>query len=282
MRNLVSRRLTMIVLLFIAGAVIAQFVAFGVLAILGQDGFMKYGQLISYPIMFIPPMIYNAKVSRKGRFFGEEGYDLDNSNFAPTGFPGCALLVSLGTMALAFIVEPVTGLLPDMPENLKKAMSMLLDGPLWISVLCVSVMAPFFEEWLCRGTVLRGLLCRMKPAYAIMLSALFFAVIHLNPWQGIAAFSLGCFFGWVYYRTGSLKLTMLMHCVNNTMSIVAAKVFGSEVETFRELFTSDFRYRLAFICCAAMLALIIRSLRRISPEVLRKGKGVEFTDIDNA
>jgi len=281
MKDSVYKRLTMIVLLFIAGAIIAQIIGFAILRIMGQDGFMKYGQLITYPIMFIPPMIYNAVKSRQGRFFGES-YDLDSNNFGPFGLAGCAVLVSLGTLAIAAFTEPVTALLPEMPDYLKEAMESILDGPVWISFLCVSIFAPFFEEWLCRGTILRGLLCKMKPVYAIMLSALFFAIIHLNPWQGIAAFTLGCFFGWVYYKTGSLKLTMLMHCVNNTFSLVLSRIYGSDIETMKELFDSAFIYWIVIVCCVLMFVLIVKSLNRISPEGLSKGKSVEFTDVDNA
>ena len=41
--------------------------------------------------------------------------------------------------------------------------------------------------------VLRGLLGhKVKPVWAIVISAAFFAIIHLNPWQAIPAFLLGC------------------------------------------------------------------------------------------
>ncbi len=61
-----------------------------------------------------------------------------------------------------------------------------------------------------------------------MISAVFFAVIHLNPWQAIPAFLLGCLFGYVYYRTGSLKLTMLMHFANNTFALAVAHIDAFE------------------------------------------------------
>ena len=74
--------------------------------------------------------------------------------------------------------------------------------------------------------ILRGLLyeSKIKPFWAIVISSVFFAIIHMNPWQAIPAFILGCLFGYVYYKTGSLKLTMLMHFANNTMALVAARI----------------------------------------------------------
>ena len=75
-----------------------------------------------------------------------------------------------------------------------------------------------------------------KPIWAIFWSAVFFAFIHLNPWQAVPAFVLGCLFGYVYYKTGSLKLTMLMHCVNNTLATLLSRIPGmGEAESFMDV-----------------------------------------------
>lgn len=273
MERNIYRRVINVILLFVAGCLVAQLAGVLIIRLFGEEMFMKYGMLVSYPLMFIPAMAYNAAESRKGKFFGR-GYDLDNNHFEPLDFSSCAILVSLATVATSFITDPVTEMLPEMPQNLKDTMENLIDGPLWVAVLSTCVLAPFFEEWLCRGTVLRGLLAKMKPVYAILLSALFFSLIHLNPWQGIPAFVLGCLFGWVYYRTGSLKLTMLMHCVNNSVSVLVSRIFGSEIESFRALFESGLNYWAVYVSFALMLALILKSLSRISPEGLDKGESI--------
>lgn len=269
-KDKIYNRLLGIILFFILGAVIAQIVGVGLLSLFGRGFFDKFGQMITYPLMFVPPMLYNYSASRKGKFFSR-GYDLDNNHFEPLGFTACAILVVLATISLAWITDPISSLLPPMPFWLQEALTTVTGGPLWITLLCVSVMAPFFEEWLCRGTILGGLLCKMKPVWAIVLSALFFALIHMNPWQGIPAFLLGCLFGWVYYKTGSLKLTMIMHCANNTLSVLVGYFAGSEVETFRQLFPRAMLYTIVFASFALLLVLCVRSLDRISPKGLDKG-----------
>ena len=35
---------------------------------------------------------------------------------------------------------------------------------------------------------------------------------------------LGCLFGYVYYKTGSLWLTMIMHCANNTLAVIISNI----------------------------------------------------------
>jgi membrane protease YdiL (CAAX protease family) len=128
------------------------------------------------------------------------------------------------SIAAAVIIEPAGMLLPEMPEELKNILESLVEGPIWVSFISVSIFAPFFEEWLCRGVILRGLLNKTSPKWAIVISAIFFAFIHMNPWQALPAFLMGLIFGYVYYKTGSLKLTMLMHFANNTMALVLSNI----------------------------------------------------------
>jgi membrane protease YdiL (CAAX protease family) len=174
------------------------------------------------------------------------------------------LVASIATIAAGFIAEPINALLPEMPELLKQALEQATEGKLWVSILSVSIFAPLFEEWLCRGLVLRGLLQKMTPASAIGVSAVFFAVLHMNPWQAIPAFILGLLFGYVYYKTGSLKLTMLMHCVNNTLALVLARIPSlSDAETFMDVM-SPWAYVCIYIACVLFLAAAIITFRGIS------------------
>lgn len=270
----IGRRLIWIVLWFVVGAIASNILGAILMVIFGQDFFTTYGNLLAYPLMFIPAMAYNYTTSRKGKFL-PGCIDLDNDNFYPLGLAKCAGLVSLATVACAFVIEPSVFLLPEMPEFLKTALESLLNAPLWVTLICVSVFAPFFEEWLCRGTILRGLLSRMKPASAIALSAVFFAFIHLNPWQGIPAFALGCLFGWVYYKTGSIKLTMLMHCVNNTLSALLSRVPGLEdAETFMDVFSNNWLYMLVYVAMMLALILCVKSLCRIDEKALGNGESI--------
>jgi membrane protease YdiL (CAAX protease family) len=139
----------------------------------------------------------------------------------------------------------------------------LTEGPLWVAFLSVSVFAPLFEEWLCRGLVLRGLLRKFNPASAIMVSAAFFAILHMNPWQAIPAFLLGLLFGYVYYKTGSLKLTMLMHCVNNTLALITSRIPSlTDAETFMDIM-SPWAYVCIYIASGLFVAAAIITFKGI-------------------
>lgn len=215
----------MLLVMLLLGAVLGNVVILVLQKTLSATFAADYGMLISYPLMFIPAMIYASAKSRSNELFDEDTpLDVNCSGTTGKGI-ATAFAVSAATIAAALLCDPIVLLLPEMPESLRAVFDNMMSGmPLWATLLSVSVFAPFFEEWLCRGMILRGLLDRMKPVWAIVISALFFALIHMNPWQAIPAFLLGLLFGYVYYRTGSLKLTMLMHCVNNTFSVLISQM----------------------------------------------------------
>lgn len=247
--------------LFILGSLLGTLVMGG-LKIFVPELPDYYGLLISYPIMFIPAMLFASAKSRLDENFTPE-VRVDSNNFGRLGGLAIALIVSVATIAAAFMTDAINHFMPPMPDYLEQALEGTLNAPLLITLISVSVFAPFFEEWLCRGMILRGLVRKVGPTGAIFISAAFFAIIHLNLWQAIPAFLLGLLFGFVYYRTGSLKLTILMHCVNNTMAALLSKVPALEdAKSFVDVF-SPWTYAGLFICSAAFLAATIVVLMNI-------------------
>lgn len=240
-------------ILFLVGILLGAIVVAALQFCISPDFATKYGMVIIYPLQFIPIMLYASVQSRRNEGFEKE-VPLDSCNFGGRRGWSMALIVSVMTIAAAFVTEPVSMLLPEMSEEMKQTMDLLLKGPVWITLLSVSVFAPFFEEWLCRGIILRGLLDKVSPAWAIVISSLIFGLIHMNLWQAIPAFLIGCLIGYVYYKTGSLRLTMLMHCVNNTLSVIVSKIPAlEEVEFFSDIM-SPWAYVLVIILFAVALA----------------------------
>ena len=241
--------------LFVAGALLGNLAVLALTKVFGNAFAADYGTVISYPIMFIPAMLYASVQSRLNEHRVKE-VSLDAGSMG--GIRHIFVAVT-ATIALAYIAEPVIELLPPMPEWLEKAMKGLIENtPVWIALISVSVFAPFFEEWLCRGIILRGLLAnRMNPTSAIVVSSAFFALLHMNPWQAIPAFLLGSLFGYVYYRTGSLKLTMLMHCVNNTTAVALSKISAfKDAESFMDLL-SPWAYWCIYAACIVIVVCTI-------------------------
>ena len=251
--------------LFLLGALLGNVVILG-LNFISPEFAETYGTVISYPVMFIPAMLYASVRSRLDDNGYNQGLPLDQSRFGRLGGLRMGVIVSIATIAAAFMTDAISSVMPEMPQFLQETMEKMMNGPLWISLLSVSIFAPLFEEWLCRGLVLRGLLTNMKPAAAIAISAAFFAVLHMNPWQAIPAFILGLLFGYVYYRTGSLKLTMLMHCVNNTMAVILGRIPAlKNADTFLDMM-SPWAYVCIFIACLAFIGATVTVLQGIPQE----------------
>lgn len=260
-----------LLLLLLAGAMIGNFVVLALNCIPGSEGLDSYSMLISYPVMFIPALVYASAKSRYNQGFDmEQPVSIDRNNFGKAGFPALAVSVIIVTFAAGFIVDPVSKLLPPTPEWFDRMTEQIMVGtPLWATLLSVSVFAPVLEEWLCRGMILRGLLTRMKPGWAMVISSLFFALIHLNPWQALPAFLLGMLFAYVYYRTGSLKLTMLMHCANNTLAaLLGQNEAFREIDSYSEVIPLPL-YIAAAVICAVIVAVFLLTLRKTVPPVFR-------------
>lgn len=251
------------------GFVIAQFTGAAIMLAMPSIR-LEVLQLVVYPLMFVPAMIATRSVSSRNEFF-TDGYALDSRHFGRGGIMAAAALCCLGTAALAFLSDSLQSLLPPMPETLQKALEQMTGGNVIICFISVSIFAPFFEEWLIRGMILRGLLnCRRRngktgysPAVSILISSFIFALIHANPWQAIPAFLLGCFFGYVYYKTGSLKLTMLMHFFNNTIALVLTNVLtDKELVDWTTVLPAG-TYAAIAVVAAAIVAAAVLYFRKI-------------------
>jgi hypothetical protein len=62
------------------------------------------------------------------------------------------------------------------------------------------------------------------------MSALLFALFHLNPWQFPATFMLGLFLGWIMIRTNNIILAILGHSIHNFLVLLSI-TFWEEIHS---------------------------------------------------
>jgi len=127
-------------------------------------------------------------------------------------------MVVVMTIAFSWINSEVTSWVP-MPQFLEDLFKTMLEPNIW-GFLTVAVAAPILEETLMRGIILEGLLKNYNPKKAIIWSALFFGILHLNPWQFVAAFIIALGIGYLYWKTRSLALCIFIHFVNNATAFL--------------------------------------------------------------
>ncbi|MBO4557711.1 MAG: CPBP family intramembrane metalloprotease [Bacteroidales bacterium] len=181
---------------------------------------------LMYAVSMVVPLLwaYIAHKRNAARGLGYVPVDEPRSGGFKSMLP-VFLLVILATPFLGALLEPVTSLFP-MSDFMKEVFEKMLDTSRPVDTfISVSILAPLCEELLCRGIICRGLLSRGKPWFAIVFSAFIFALLHGNLQQGITAFGLGIFMGWIYYKTHSLWTTIAIHFVNNTLSQAMMYIF---------------------------------------------------------
>ena len=164
------------------------------------------------------------------------------------------------TFALSIISESICSLIPmpDFVERLfNEAVSLDFAG-----YLTVGIIATFLEEWLFRGIILAALLRRYEPRKAIIWSAVIFGIAHLNPWQFIAAFIIGCVMGWLFWRTCSIWIGIFMHWANNTVGFLLGYLSGDMNTSVSDYFGGAINYAIVLIVCVIVAVGCIKAVQK--------------------
>ena len=83
-------------------------------------------------------------------------------------------------------------------DGFEQVAEALYGGSILIEFLAIVIAAPLVEELLFRGLVYQRIRVLTGAKTAIILSALYFGIYHMNVVQGIYAFLLGILLAWVY------------------------------------------------------------------------------------
>ncbi len=94
-------------------------------------------------------------------------------------------------------------------------------------MLTAAVAAPLFEEYLFRGFLMPSLTRYLPPWQAIIWSGVIFAAAHLSLSELLPLAVLGVILGYVYYRTGNLWASMLLHSLWNGGSLLTLYLLAS-------------------------------------------------------
>lgn len=84
-----------------------------------------------------------------------------------------------------------------------------------VGLICLGLISPACEELLFRGILYNLLRRRMKLQGAMLFSALFFGIYHMNYVQGVYGFLMGLLMVYAYEYFGSFKLPLGVHILAN-------------------------------------------------------------------
>lgn len=213
--------LTQTTTLFIAFLVINLILALPQFWLPDAEGILKDWLVLSnYIISMLVMLLFADRMSRVEHF---------DYGMALARTPDWLFWLLIPAMLSIFlVVDRIVGLIPMSDEMEQRFADMVSTSV--PSFLTVVIAAPILEELLCRGVVLRGLLNHMPPYRAILWSSLFFALLHLNPWQGVAAFLIGFFSGWIFWKTRSIVPCIFIHLLNNGVGFLILMLAGEQTE----------------------------------------------------
>ena len=103
-----------------------------------------------------------------------------------------------------------------------------IESAPWMTVILLMAVVPAIcEELAFRGFIFGGLVRRRGQLRAVIVTAVMFGVSHGILQQSISATIMGLMLGWIALRTGSVLPGILIHFINNALSVSLARIAGS-------------------------------------------------------
>ncbi|MBQ4627023.1 MAG: CPBP family intramembrane metalloprotease [Clostridia bacterium] len=219
----------------------------------------------------LPPFAVGARLIRKRT-------KLVTADFsAPVSIP-----LMLSATALGFFVCLVGNYLSGLYLTLTEAVGFELTSPEFevpsgffgrlIYLVSVAVVPPLVEEFAVRGAVMQPLR-RYGDRFAIVSSALIFAILHGNLVQAPFAFIAGLGIGYAVCITNSLWTGILIHFCNNLYSVITA--FMIEDITDENLLNSIYfivliaAYIVSILGC--VIFVMLKEKRKLTPSFTVSG-----------
>lgn len=128
-------------------------------------------------------------------------------------------------MQLKKMIDSLDKLINSTYSDLVKANN-FLEGLLIIFI--VAFIPAICEEVFFRGFVQKSFEQKLKPVYAGLITGLFFALYHFNPYGFVFLTILAFYFSYAVYKTNSIFTSMILHFINNFLTVVLIFIFNDD------------------------------------------------------
>lgn len=157
-------------------------------------------------------------------------------------------------------VQQMKTFLDELDKYVEESYLQLLTAHNFIEILLiiitVAVTPAICEEFFFRGFVQKSFEYKLKPLTSIFITSFFFGVYHFNPYGLIPLIILGMYFGFSVYFSNSIIVPMILHFLNNFLSILAFFIFGED-ELMQTNFVDAEGINIHFIVFSLLLLLFI-------------------------
>ncbi|MCM1124088.1 MAG: ABC transporter permease [Eubacterium sp.] len=138
--------------------------------------------------------------------------------------------LGVGLFLLNIVVSAgLVNLFPESAANVETAFVGLIGDNALAGLLVIAVTPAVCEEMLFRGVILHSLQARYRISTAIVITAVLFGLYHMSLVKFLPTGFLGLVLCIVVWKTGSIYPAMLMHFINNAIS-VAVMYYPAQVE----------------------------------------------------
>jgi len=102
--------------------------------------------------------------------------------------------------------------------------------PVVLAIIVFAVVPAIVEEFVFRGCMLSAY-CKVDVKAGILISSLFFALLHFSFGSVLYGFFFGLLFAVVRLATDNLMYTMIMHCLFNMINVMLSYMRLEEIQT---------------------------------------------------
>ena len=149
-----------------------------------------------------------------------------------------------------------------------------------LATFMLAVLPAVCEELLFRGIIFNGLKSKLKAPWAIVFSALLFALMHMSIYQTVHQFVMGVILATLAYYSGTIVYGMIFHFVNNFLVVFLTYAFPSCTFTFSswgvlEVALSIIIFIVAIGICALLFYLLARKNKKIANNLINDNSYTE-------
>jgi len=202
--------------------------------------FLKTSQIFqSLGLFVVPPLLLAFLFSKK--MFKYIGFSKDINLFALI-LSGTVMIIALPfinftaeinqALVLPDSLSWLEQMMRDSEQNAEHITKVFLDinsvSALLINLFMMALIPAIGEEMMFRGLIQKSLSKKMNIHIAIFISAFIFSFIHFQFFGFLPRFLMGLFFGYVFYWSRNLWLTVFAHFINNGSAVLLAYIYGVE------------------------------------------------------
>ncbi len=139
------------------------------------------------------------------------------------------LVGSMVSAALTGLIETVSGITTENSTS-----ELVSRTPMWLIILVVVIIGPIVEELIFRKLMLDRLSVHGET-FALIITSVAFGIFHNNIYQLFYATLLGILLGYLYLKSGDIKLPIILHMLMNLFGSVVALFVEGKLTVIEEL-----------------------------------------------